>query len=117
MGTKERLEILKDKLEEKPKWWVINMEEQPKVVENGHIYTEPPAETRLLASETVINELLKRISNLEFEVERVNKINNGMYQWLLYQINEAKFYGEYEKADILEWVRATLKELKGSDKE
>lgn len=95
----------------------------------------------------IVNDLLKRISYLEFEVEkleknvqykyingqayfrqdyvlgrekeidRLNKINNEMYQWLLYQINEAKFYREYEKADILEWVRATFKELKGEYKE
>lgn len=112
MGTKERLEILKEKLEEKPKWWVINMEEQPKVVENGHIYTEPPAETRLLASQKVINELLEKVSNLEFEVERLNnklkKIDNLVekicYEPLVEEDMFAEFYNEYQ-------------ELKGEDKE
>ena len=66
----------------------------------------------------VINILLKRISDLEFEIERLNNIINELEKYINYKIeqcyNEGSTVGEFNKiCDIDE----KLKELKGSDKE
>lgn len=62
-------------------------------------------------SNCVTNELLKRISNLEYEVERLNNIINELEKWLKYEWYEM---GE----DIgLDEVLNKIEELKGEDKE
>lgn len=109
MGTKERLEILKDKISEGKVSTVAYFRTD---VGSTTLYTQEYVNEK----DKTINELLKRISELEFEVEerdrRIDKaieyIENSMSgSWSL---NE-----EYEVVSMNK--KQILSILKGEDKE
>ena len=51
------------------------------------------------------------------EIERLNNIINEFNKLIENEINESKLEDNYERVDSLEYCLATLKELKGVDKE
>lgn len=55
--------------------------------------------------------------NEHIKVERLNNIINEFDKLIENEINESKLEDNYERVDSLEYCLATLKELKGSDKE
>lgn len=59
-------------------------------------------------SNCVTNELLKRISNLEYEVERLNNIISKYDDFI-------REYLEFDGYSV-EWIERKIKELKGEDK-
>lgn len=83
--------------------------------------------------DTVINQLLERISNLEFEVERLNNIINkyveDMENYLesnppvdmqdyTHTVSDIEFLEKnIEGLKFITTIRTKLQELKGSDKE
>ncbi len=64
-----------------------------------------------------VEQLLLDKCKAELEVERLNNIINEFDKLIENEINESKLEDNYEKVDSLEYCLATLKELKGSDKE
>jgi hypothetical protein len=64
-----------------------------------------------------VEQLLLDKCKAELEVERLNNIINEFNKLIENEINESKLEDNYERVDSLEYCLATLKELKGSDKE
>ena len=65
----------------------------------------------------VINELLKKISNLEYEVERYEKILKTLEEHLLEVYNEWKdSEANYEVANQSMYIYNYIQELKGDKK-
>lgn len=53
-------------------------------------------------------------------VEEVERLNNIIYEFnklIENEINESKLEEDYDRVDAMEYCLATLRELKGSDKE
>ena len=51
------------------------------------------------------------------EIERLNNIINEFNKLIENEINESKLEEDYDRVDAMEYCLATLRELKGSDKE
>ena len=64
-----------------------------------------------------VDRLKDRVHEQELEIERLNYIINEFNKLIENEINESKLEDNYERVDSLEYCLATLKELKGSDKE
>lgn len=94
MGTKERLEILRDMIEPIENWQYVSGTR-----DIGKSYFQ----NLLDEKDNVINDLLKRISNLEFEVEERDRRIDKAIRFL-------------ETARELEY-KTVIEILKGSDKE
>ena len=63
------------------------------------------------------NQLHSENVKLRAENNRLNNIINEFDKLIENEINESKLEDNYERVDSLEYCLATLKELKGSDKE
>ena len=57
------------------------------------------------------------IKQAKQEIERLNNIINEFDKLIENEINESKLEDDYERVDSLKYCLATLKELKGVDKE
>ena len=51
------------------------------------------------------------------KIERLNNIINEFNKLIENEINESKLEEDYDRVDAMEYCLATLRELKGSDKE
>ena len=70
-----------------------------------------------MEKDKVINDLLSRIATLEYEVERLNNIINGMEKFFQYAYdNEVRPLND-RKVSVWTICLDKLQELKGSDKE
>ena len=70
-----------------------------------------------MENDKVINDLLSRIATLEYEVERLNNIINGMEKFFQYAYdNEVRPLND-RKVSVWTICLDKLQELKGSDKE
>lgn len=138
MGTKERLEILNEKYMAQEEVNDIWKNAKVRIIKNEEpikLYSKKDIEEK----ERTINKLLKRVSDLEFEVEKLEKnehykyingqsyfrqdyvlgrekeidrLNNIINKYDIFLKNELSFEGH-----SAEWIENKLKELKESDKE
>ena len=110
MGTKERLEILKDKISEGKVSTIAYFRTDS---ENTTLYTQEYVDEK----DNIINDLLKRISNLEFEVEeRDRRIDKATEYIEKHRIGNEYSY-EYNLFTRNARTSDLLNILKGSDKE
>lgn len=65
----------------------------------------------------VIRTQAETIELQEKEIERLNNIINEFNKLIENEINESKLEEDYERVDAMKYCLATLRELKGSDKE
>lgn len=89
---------LKDKIHEQ----YIEVQELNKRVEDLKTINE---------EHQILNGMLRK------ENDRLNNIINEFDKLIKNEINESKLEDDYERVDSLEYCLATLKELKGVDKE
>ena len=76
-------------------------------------YTDESWNKKLL-SRPVLQQENKQLKE---EIEKLNNIINEFNKLIENEINESKLEEDYDRVDAMEYCLATLKELKGSDKE